>query len=160
MLYFIRIIQRQERELIAMIRVLSKLCSPPARFNNFPGSAAGLHSSLAVQGTWTIPDRLQHVPTALDPGFFEMVEYFFHKACVLVEDTLIDERMKRIRVPREQKEKKVRGILKMIDPCAHVLEVTFPLQRDNGEYEMITGYRAQHSHHRNPCKGGIRSEFS
>jgi len=92
----------------------------------------------------------------MDPGFFEMVEFFFHKACVLVEDTLIDERMKGIRIPREQKEKKVRGILKLIEPCAHVLEVTFPLQRDDGEYEMITGYRAQHSHHRNPCKGGIR----
>ena len=140
-----------------MNRVLSKLRCTPAFYNNVPGSVASIHTSQAVQGTWTIPDRLQHVPTAMDPGFFEMVEFFFHKACVLVEDTLIDERMKGIRIPREQKEKKVRGILKLIEPCAHVLEVTFPLQRDDGEYEMITGYRAQHSHHRNPCKGGIRS---
>ena len=139
-----------------MRRVLSKLCSPPAIFNNFPGSAAGLHSSLAVQGTWTIPDRLQHVPTALDPGFFEMVEYFFHKACVVVEDTLIDEHMKNQRIPMEDKVMKCRGILQLIEPCAHVLEVNFPLQRDTGYFEMITGFRAQHSHHRNPCKGGIR----
>merc|ERR1712096_598130 len=103
-----------------------------------------------------IPDRLQHVPTAQDPGFFEMVEFFFHKACVLVEDKLIDEHMKNQRIPRELKEKKCRGILKLIEPCAHVLEVNFPLQRDNGDFEMITGYRAQHSHHRSPCKGGIR----
>lgn len=44
--------------------------------------------------------------------------------------------------------KKAHGILKIIEPCAHVLEVNFPLLRDDGEYEMITGYRAQHSHHR------------
>ena len=40
------------------------------------------------------------------------------------------------------------GILKIIEPCAHVLEVNFPLQRDDGSFEMINGYRAQHSHHR------------
>ena len=39
---------------------------------------------------------------------------------------------------------------------SHVLEVNFPLQRDDGSIEMISGYRAQHSHHRTPCKGGIR----
>ena len=49
---------------------------------------------------------------------------------------------------REDKMKKAHGILKIIEPCAHVLEVNFPLLRDDGEYEMITGYRAQHSHHR------------
>merc|ERR1712240_261539 len=41
-------------------------------------------------------------------------------------------------------------------PCAHVLEVNFPLQKDDGSFEMINGYRSQHSHHRSPCKGGIR----
>ena len=44
--------------------------------------------------------------------------------------------------------KKAHGILKIIEPCAHVLEVNFPLLRDDGSYQMITGYRAQHSHHR------------
>jgi len=116
----------------------------------------GLHVSRPVEGTLTIPERLQHVPAADDPGFFESVEYFFHKACVIAEDTLIDENMKSVRASREEKVKKAHGILKIIEPCAHVLEVNFPVLRDDGNYEMITGYRAQHSHHRSPCKGGIR----
>ena len=31
---------------------------------------------------------------------------------------------------------KAHGILKIIEPCAHVLEVNFPLQRDDGSFEM------------------------
>ena len=83
-----------------------------------------------------------------DPGFFEMVEYFFHKSCILAEDKLIDDDMKNMRATREEKAQKAHGILKIIEPCAHVLEVNFPLQRDDGSYEMINGYKAQHSHHR------------
>jgi len=115
-----------------------------------------LHTSQPVQGTLTMPERLVHIPEAESPGFFEMVEYFFHKACILSEDKLIDEDMKNVRATRDEKVKKAHGILKIIEPCAHVLEVNFPLQKDDGTYEMINGYRAQHSHHRNPCKGGIR----
>jgi hypothetical protein len=33
-----------------------------------------------VCGSLTIPERLRGIPEAEDPGFFEMVEYFFHKA--------------------------------------------------------------------------------
>jgi len=61
-----------------------------------------------------------------------------------------------MRISDEEKRNKVHGILAIMEPCSHVLEVSFPLQRDDGTYEMITGYRAQHSHHRTPCKGGIR----
>merc|ERR550519_46518 len=85
---------------------------------------ADLHTSTPNAGSLTIPERLVPIPEAEDPGFFEMVEYFFHKACVLSEDTLIDENMKN-----------VHGILKIIEPCAHVLEMNFPLQRDDGTFE-------------------------
>merc|ERR1712131_435816 len=115
-----------------------------------------LSSSSPLNGSLQIPDRLKDIPTAADPGFFEMVEYFFHKATVLAEDNLIDEEMKSVRATKEEKTKKAHGILKVIEPCAHVLEVNFPLQRDDGSFEMINGYRSQHSHHRSPCKGGIR----
>lgn len=51
---------------------------------------------------------------------------------------------------------KVKGILNLIEKCTHVLELHFPLKRDDGSYEMLKGFRAQHSVHRLPCKGGIR----
>jgi len=120
------------------------------------GQQKNLHTSEAVLGSLMMPERLVSIPEAEDPGFFEMVEYFFHKACILAEDKLIDVDMKNVRTTREEKVKKAHGILKIIEPCAHVLEVNFPLLRDDGTYEMINGYRAQHSHHRSPCKGGIR----
>ncbi|XP_060802020.1 glutamate dehydrogenase 2, mitochondrial [Amyelois transitella] len=40
--------------------------------------------------------------------------------------------------------------------CNSSLQFEFPLQRKSGEYEIIQGYRCQHSVHRLPCKGGIR----
>merc|ERR1719422_2354224 len=104
--------------------------------------ASSIHMSTPAQGSLTIPERLLHVPDAEDPGFFESVEYFFHKACVMAEDTLVDENMRSIRTSRDEKLKKAHGILRIIEPCAHVIEINFPLLRDNGEYEMIQGFRA------------------
>jgi glutamate dehydrogenase (NAD(P)+) len=119
-------------------------------------SFAGLHTSQRLNvGTWQIPERLQGIPDADNPNFFNMVEYYFHRACVIAEERLMKD-LARMRISEEDKRKKVHGILQIMEPCSHVLEVTFPLQRDDGSYEMITGYRAQHSHHRTPCKGGIR----
>lgn len=101
-----------------------------------------------------IPERLEYIPTAEDPSFFESVEYFFHRGCQIVEDTLVEEMKDRISL--DDKRKKVKGILKIMEPCHHILEVHFPVKRDNGNYEMIQGFRSQHSSHRTPTKGGIR----
>lgn len=99
-----------------------------------------------------IPDRLKDIPTHANPRFFDMVEYFFHRACQVIEDKLVEDM--KSRVPIEEKKKKVAGILKLMQPCDHIIEIQFPLRRDSGDYEMILGYRAQHSSHRTPTKGG------
>src|SRR5215207_1475399 len=48
------------------------------------------------------------------------------------------------------------GILEQIKACNSVYQMRFPVKRDNGEIEVIEAYRVQHSHHKTPCKGGIR----
>jgi glutamate dehydrogenase (NAD(P)+) len=48
------------------------------------------------------------------------------------------------------------GILEQIKACNSVLQMRFPVKLDNGEIEVIEAYRVQHSHHKTPCKGGIR----
>lgn len=47
------------------------------------------------------------------------------------------------------------GILKQIKACNAVYEIRFPV-RIGDKIEVIEAYRAQHSHHRMPTKGGIR----
>jgi glutamate dehydrogenase (NAD(P)+) len=49
-----------------------------------------------------------------------------------------------------------RGLLDIIKTCNSVYHFTFPLERDNGEVEVIHAWRAEHSHHKLPTKGGIR----
>ncbi|CAK9296601.1 unnamed protein product [Gordionus sp. m RMFG-2023] len=101
-------------------------------------------------------DRAKSQAAEVDsPSFFEMVETYFVKACSYLEDSLAEKYAKK-GDNKADNVKKVRGILKIIQPCHHFLSVAFPIKKDNGDYEMIYGWRAQHSQHRTPCKGGIR----
>ena len=48
------------------------------------------------------------------------------------------------------------GVLESIKRPERVHEVTIPLVRDDGQRQLLTGYRVQHSSARGPYKGGIR----
>ncbi len=48
------------------------------------------------------------------------------------------------------------GILEQIKVCNSVYQMRFPVRMDDGRIEVIEAYRVQHSHHKAPCKGGIR----
>ena len=48
------------------------------------------------------------------------------------------------------------GILEQIKACNAVYRMRFPVKRDDGKIDVIEAYRVQHSHHKTPCKGGIR----
>jgi glutamate dehydrogenase (NAD(P)+) len=48
-----------------------------------------------------------------------------------------------------------KGILEQIKACNSILQMKFPV-RIGDKIEVIEAYRVQHSHHKLPCKGGIR----
>lgn len=48
------------------------------------------------------------------------------------------------------------GMQDEIKACNSIIKVTFPAQLDDGTFKVFTGYRATHSDHRLPVKGGIR----
>jgi len=47
------------------------------------------------------------------------------------------------------------GVLEQIKVCNSVYQMRFPV-RIGDRIEVIEAYRVQHSHHKTPCKGGIR----
>lgn len=48
------------------------------------------------------------------------------------------------------------SIVKSLSRCRTVIGVTYPFKDDNGQIHTIEAYRAQHSHHKLPTKGGVR----
>lgn len=68
-------------------------------------------------------------------SFYQSVEYYFDKAAALT--------------------KYPEGLLNQIKVCNSVYQMRFPVKVGNN-YQVIEAYRVQHSHHRLPCKGGIR----
>ena len=90
-----------------------------------------------------------------DVNFYHMVQGYVEKAASIIEHKMAQQK----KIPGNTEEQKIdyiRGLLGIIKPCNNVIQITFPLRKDNGQIEVITGYRAQHSEHRTPCKGGIR----
>jgi glutamate dehydrogenase (NAD(P)+) len=69
------------------------------------------------------------------PSFFETVNIYFDKAAALTDYH--------------------RGLLEQIKVCNSVYAFQFPVRTSRG-YEVFSGWRVQHSHHRTPVKGGIR----
>lgn len=73
---------------------------------------------------------------AAHPRFFEQVTRYFDRGARLLD------------YPE--------GLLNQIKACNAVYHLSFPLRRDDGTLEVIHGWRAHHSRHRLPMKGGIR----
>ncbi len=48
------------------------------------------------------------------------------------------------------------GLLEQVKSCGAVYRMRFPVRKDDGTIAVIEAFRAEHSYHRMPAKGGIR----
>ena len=74
-------------------------------------------------------------PSYHEIPFFQSVNTYFDKAAALLDHS--------------------QGLLDQIRACNAVYQIQFPV-RVKGEIQVISAWRAEHSHHKLPCKGGIR----
>lgn len=121
-----------------------------------------------IRQTTAIHTRNNSGVPADEPSFNEMVGIFYRKAASMVEQKLVQDAATQYRhdcasvkrgkklINLETQLAEIRGTIAAMGPCNHILQVNFPLRRDDGSYVMIEGYRAQHSQHRTPTKGGMR----
>lgn len=104
-----------------------------------------------------MPDHLKDMKEQEHPNFAHMVQYYYHIAAKHMESALVDRLVKKYPLAKKEFiEQRVSAILQMIGMIANCIEVQFPLIKEDGSYEMITGFRAHHCKHRLPVKGGIR----
>lgn len=81
--------------------------------------------------------------------------YFSHDAVTSSEPNFLD--MVKLNFDKAAKYSGMNaGLLDVIKGTNSLLQISFPLRRDDGTIEAIKAYRAQNSHHYQPCKGGIR----
>jgi len=98
-------------------------------------SRARVFSNLGAQAAASVSGP-QHGNQESEPNFLQMVDNFFAKAAAHTSHSP--------------------GFLEQIRVVDSVLAVSFPFRKKDGDIKMIQAYRAQHKHHRLPCKGGIR----
>ncbi|MXZ63441.1 MAG: Glu/Leu/Phe/Val dehydrogenase [Chloroflexi bacterium] len=48
------------------------------------------------------------------------------------------------------------GLINQVRSCNSVYHLRFPVEMEDGRIEVVEAYRAEHSHHRLPTKGGLR----
>ena len=87
--------------------------------------------NIELQAT-TMPGLDEHG----EPRFLENVKMFLERAA------------KKTSIPDD--------VYEIIESCASVIRFNVPLVMDNGELRTVTCYRAQHSTHQLPVKGGTR----
>jgi len=66
-------------------------------------------------------------------------------------DLMFDRAIKEVDMPP--------GLSDQIKACKSIYKIQFPVQI-NGRIEVFTGWRATHSEHRLPAKGGIRYDLN
>jgi glutamate dehydrogenase (NAD(P)+) len=77
-----------------------------------------------------------HLEVPLSAGFFDQVNRQFDRAAAFTKHDPT--------------------LLNQIKVCNSVYYVSFPVRRDNGTIEVMHAWRAEHSQHKLPTKGGIR----
>lgn len=111
--------------------IASKIVNPSPKISKIP---------------YEIPDRYRNSFYLANAAFFESTNWFLHKAYEVIFPTL-KENLKCIKnyaINDNEVAEKVENVVKILDQCNNILDIRFPIKRDNGKYEIIRGFSAHY----------------
>ncbi|CAH1128682.1 unnamed protein product [Ceutorhynchus assimilis] len=110
---------------------------------------------------YDIPERYRNAFYLANASFFDSTNWFLHSAYEVVFPFLKNSyrhNVKPLGISDSKIHAKLENVIESIDQCNSIIDVRFPLRRENGNLEVIRGFRAHYgeSIQNTPCLGGLR----
>eukprot|EP00898_Chlorokybus_atmophyticus_P001464 jgi/Chlat1/2318/Chrsp17S00170 len=118
---------------------ISSSCLPrwlQARHNSASAASADMSAALMDDALFDDDEDDHDEHKHQDPSFLASVDMYYDAAASQTQLS--------------------RGLLAQIKACNNVIRLQFPHKNAAGDIEIIEAFRAQHSHHQSPVKGGLR----
>lgn len=96
---------------------------------------------------YEIPERYQNAFYLANAAFYDSTNWFLHRAYEVVFPKLKTD-LAKLEICKnasgDEVADKVENIIEVLDQCNSIIDVRFPVKRDDGTYEIVRGFRAQH----------------
>lgn len=106
-----------------------------------------LNKPTEIRIPYQIPDKYRNSFYLANSSLFDSINWFLHRAYEVLFPSLI----KKLRLIDSNRllsdneiAEKIENIVQVLDQCNSVIDVRFPIRRDNGQLEVIRGFRAHH----------------
>ena len=109
--------------------------------------------------SYEIPERYRTSFYLANAALFDQVNWFLHRAYEISFPRLVaDLRDREPKLSHVDAAERVETVIQILDQCNSVIDVRFPMQREDGTKRMIRGFRAQYGLYSgfNTSLGGLR----
>ncbi|KAH0807279.1 hypothetical protein GEV33_015506 [Tenebrio molitor] len=109
--------------------------------------------------TYEIPERYRNSFYLANAALFDQANWFLHRAYEICFPRLVSRLKDRQKMLTDSEaNKKVMTAVHLLDQCNSIIDVRFPIDRENGKKEIVRGFRAQHGLFSgfDTCLGGLR----
>ncbi|KAL1491454.1 hypothetical protein ABEB36_012052 [Hypothenemus hampei] len=110
---------------------------------------------------YEIPERYRNSFYLANAALFDSTNWFLHKAYEAtfpyLKNTFRHHRKQQMASDMKIHEK-LENLIDSLDQCNSIIDVRFPVQKENGKLEIVRGFRAHYGEtvRKSPCLGGLR----
>nr|CAI5851353.1 unnamed protein product [Callosobruchus analis] len=126
-----------------------------------PPTKAAVAKPQAAKLPYEIPERYKNSFYLANAALFDSTNWFLHRAFEVIFPSL----KKTLKYEKtcesltdDQIHDRLENLVQVLDQCNSIIDVRYPIKRDNGKYEIIRGFRAHYglASGYKSCLGGLR----